>query len=64
MAHDVFAVADRLVSHIKSICPDEVDLVAYYGSHAQGVATERSDLDFFYVPRPGCEPQPGQATSF
>jgi hypothetical protein len=56
MAHDVFAVADRLVSHIKSICPDEVDLVAYYGSHAQGVATERSDLDFFYVPRPGCEP--------
>ncbi len=56
MVSDVFVVAEKLVSHIKTTCRDEVDLVAYYGSHAQGVATEHSDLDFFYVPSPGYDP--------
>ncbi|MGY8822950.1 MAG: hypothetical protein ACKVJG_03290 [Candidatus Latescibacterota bacterium] len=44
---DVFAVADLLIDDLKNNHCDEVDLVAYYGSHAQGVASEHSDLNFF-----------------
>ncbi|ASS67026.1 MULTISPECIES: nucleotidyltransferase domain-containing protein [unclassified Paenibacillus] len=47
---DVFEVADKLVDHIKANYPDDVALAAYYGSYAQGTATERSDLDFFFIP--------------
>ncbi len=35
---------------------EEIDLVLYYGSHAQGVATEQSDLDLCYVPADGASP--------
>ncbi|KKC47868.1 MULTISPECIES: nucleotidyltransferase domain-containing protein [Paenibacillus] len=47
---DVFEVADKLVDHIKANYPDDVALAAYYGSYAQGTATKRSDLDFFFIP--------------
>lgn len=47
---DVFAVADIIVKHIKSHYPQDVAIVGYYGSYLQGRATERSDLDFFFIP--------------
>ncbi|MBA9088166.1 hypothetical protein FHR92_004662 [Fontibacillus solani] len=47
---NVMNVADILVNHIKTNCPDDIAIVAYYGSYAQGTATEHSDLDFFYIP--------------
>ena len=47
---DVFAVADIIVRHIKTHYPQDVAIVGYYGSYLQGRATERSDLDFFFIP--------------
>jgi predicted nucleotidyltransferase len=47
---NVFHVADALVSHIKANYPDDIAVIAYYGSYAQGTATRRSDLDFFFIP--------------
>lgn len=47
---DVFAVADIIVKHIKNDYPQDVAIVGYYGSYLQGRATERSDLDFFFIP--------------
>lgn len=47
---DVFAVADIIVEHIKTHYPQDVAIVGYYGSYQQGRATERSDLDFFFIP--------------
>lgn len=47
---DVFAVADVIVNRIKTHYPQDVAIVGYYGSYLQGRATERSDLDFFFIP--------------
>ncbi|QOS80513.1 hypothetical protein JNUCC31_06295 [Paenibacillus sp. JNUCC31] len=47
---DVFAVSDIIVKHIKTHYPQDVAIVGYYGSYLQGRATERSDLDFFFIP--------------
>lgn len=47
---DVFDVAEMLVNHIKVHYPDDISIIAFYGSYAQGTATERSDLDFFFIP--------------
>ncbi|MHB8927227.1 MAG: hypothetical protein ACYC9Q_06100 [Bacillota bacterium] len=57
---DVFRVLELLVSKVTERYADEVDLVAYYGSYAQGTATTRSDLDFFYVPAEGRNPPVGR----
>lgn len=47
---NVFEVAQTLINHIRFRFQDDVALVAYYGSYAQGTATARSDLDFFFIP--------------
>jgi predicted nucleotidyltransferase len=47
---NVLDVADTLVNHIKSNCPNDIAIIAFYGSYAQGTATKRSDLDFFFIP--------------
>ena len=57
---DVFKVADLLVSRSIATHGDEIDLIAYYGSHAQGVARAGSDLDIFYVPAEGKDPPVGR----
>jgi len=46
----VFDVADVLVQHAVRKHGDEIGIIAYYGSHATGTATDRSDLDLFYTP--------------
>lgn len=46
----IMDVADTLVDHIKNSYPQDIAIVAYYGSYAQGTATKRSDLDFFFIP--------------
>ncbi|MFF2092271.1 hypothetical protein [Paenibacillus sp. NPDC058174] len=47
---DVFEVAKIIVERIKTHYPQDVAIVGYYGSYLQGRATERSDLDFFFIP--------------
>lgn len=57
---DVFTVADTLVSHAVEYYGQEIDLIGYYGSYAQGSATAYSDLDIFYVPVDGQDPPVGR----
>ncbi|WP_238327972.1 nucleotidyltransferase domain-containing protein [Paenibacillus gorillae] len=47
---DVFTVAKIMVDRIKTHYSQDVAIVGYYGSYLQGRATERSDLDFFFIP--------------
>ncbi|GAA3413112.1 kanamycin nucleotidyltransferase C-terminal domain-containing protein [Paenibacillus hodogayensis] len=47
---NVFDVSETIVNHIRSAYPEDIAIVAYYGSYAQGTATKRSDLDFFFIP--------------
>ncbi|MCQ6560987.1 nucleotidyltransferase domain-containing protein [Paenibacillus mendelii] len=47
---NVLDVAHTLVRYIQNNYPDDVAVIAYYGSRAQGTATKRSDLDFFFIP--------------
>jgi hypothetical protein len=46
----VFEVAEVFVAESTAAFPGEIALIAYYGSHAKGTATETSDLDLFYIP--------------
>ncbi|WP_152393515.1 nucleotidyltransferase domain-containing protein [Paenibacillus guangzhouensis] len=46
----VFDVSSALVSHIEQHCPDDIAIVACYGSYVQGTANPKSDLDFFFIP--------------
>ena len=60
-ALDVFRVADLLVSRATQAHGADIDLIAYYGSYAQGVAGSNSDLDTIYIPAEGKDP-PVQCT--
>jgi hypothetical protein len=51
--HDVFEIAEILVSHATAVHEDEIAIIAYYGSYAKGLATPTSDLDIFYIPDDG-----------
>lgn len=44
---NVFDVAQALIDYVEKEYSDEIAIIAYYGSYAQGTATKRSDLDFF-----------------
>jgi predicted nucleotidyltransferase len=50
---DVFEIAEILISHAVRAHKDEVAIIAYYGSHARGLASPTSDLDIFYIPDEG-----------
>lgn len=59
-AVDVFQVADLLIARATANYGDEIDVIGYYGSHAQGVARPTSDLDIFYIPADGKKPPVGR----
>jgi hypothetical protein len=50
---DVFAIAQLFVDHIKTTCPDDVCIVAAYGSYLHGNPSPTSDLDLYYIPADG-----------
>ena len=57
---DVFRMADLLVAGALATLAGEIDIISYYGSHAQGTATDTSDLDIFYIPADGKHPPVGR----
>jgi hypothetical protein len=57
---DVFKIADLLISRTIETHRDEIDIIGYYGSYAQGVAKDTSDLDIFYIPADGKNPPVGR----
>lgn len=48
--YNILDVAHTIVRHIQTHYSNDIAIVAYYGSYAQGTATQRSDLDFFFIP--------------
>jgi hypothetical protein len=50
---DVFAIAQIFIDHIKAACPDDVCIVAAYGSYLHGNPSPTSDLDLYYIPEDG-----------
>jgi hypothetical protein len=50
---NVFDVAALFVELVRRDYPDDVALIVYYGSYAIGSASERSDLDFYFIPDDG-----------
>ena len=53
---DVFEVARLLATNAVNSYGADIDLIGYYGSHAQGVAAAGSDFDLFYIPADGKQP--------
>ena len=49
----VFEVANALVAYAQQAYAQDVAIVAYYGSYATGKASDRSDLDLYYIPDDG-----------
>lgn len=47
---NVFDVSSALIDRIRRDYADDIAIAAYYGSYLDGTATERSDLDFFFIP--------------
>ncbi|GGO05919.1 hypothetical protein [Saccharibacillus kuerlensis] len=47
---NVFDVSSALIERIRRDYAEDVAIAAYYGSYLDGTATERSDLDFFFIP--------------
>ncbi|MCQ4085343.1 nucleotidyltransferase domain-containing protein [Saccharibacillus sp. JS10] len=47
---NVFDVSSALIQRIGQDYAEDVAIAAYYGSYIDGTATERSDLDFFFIP--------------
>ncbi|OWA37725.1 hypothetical protein B9G55_06670 [Saccharibacillus sp. O16] len=47
---NVFDVSATLIERIRRYHAEDVAIAAYYGSYLDGTATDRSDLDFFFIP--------------
>lgn len=52
---NVFEIAEIFVDHVRRTCPENVDIIACYGSQVTGTATSTSDLDLYYIPGEGKE---------
>jgi predicted nucleotidyltransferase len=47
---DFLKMAEIFVEHIKKEYPNDIAIVAYYGSYAQGTQHPNSDFDLFFIP--------------
>ncbi|NGZ77728.1 nucleotidyltransferase domain-containing protein [Saccharibacillus alkalitolerans] len=47
---NVFDVSSALIERVRRDYAEDVAIAAYYGSYLDGTATDRSDLDFFFIP--------------
>ena len=47
---DYIKMVDLFIEHIKKEYPDDIAIVAYYGSYAQGTQNKKSDFDLFFIP--------------
>lgn len=45
------AIIQIILDTVKQKYPNDVDLVCCYGSYVNGTATEKSDVDFYFVPK-------------
>jgi len=50
---DLMRVTEIIKKKIEQQYPDDVAIFAYYGSYAAGVQEEKSDIDFFFIPKTG-----------
>ncbi|TYC01604.1 MAG: hypothetical protein FXF54_01495 [Kosmotoga sp.] len=50
MVVNFFKMADLFVEHIKREHPEDIAIVAYYGSYASGTQNPNSDFDLFFIP--------------
>lgn len=48
---DLAAVTELLVDRVRKLYPQDVAVIACYGSYVQGRATVTSDVDIFFIPR-------------
>ena len=47
---NVFEIGDIMIAHARQKLGDAIDIIVYHGSQVKGTATDRSDLDFHYIP--------------
>ncbi|WP_156943708.1 nucleotidyltransferase domain-containing protein [Alkaliphilus transvaalensis] len=47
---NLFRVAELFVEKVKQDYPQDVAIIGYYGSYADGSQREKSDLDIFFIP--------------
>ncbi|OAA30201.1 hypothetical protein AT15_00430 [Kosmotoga arenicorallina S304] len=47
---DYMRMAELFVDHIKREYPEDISIVAYYGSYARGTQNPNSDFDLFFIP--------------
>jgi predicted nucleotidyltransferase len=62
--NDVFEVAQFLIEKSLKYYPDQIDIIACYGSYARGDNRPDSDLDIFYTPAEGKRPPAGHTFTF
>ncbi|MTI70338.1 MAG: hypothetical protein FH751_08835 [Firmicutes bacterium] len=48
---NIYRIAEIIKEKIEKKYPNDVAIFAYYGSYAMGLNEEKSDLDFFFIPK-------------
>lgn len=48
---NIMEVAEIIKSTIEKEYAEDISILAYYGSQAMGLADDKSDLDFFFIPK-------------
>ncbi|XUW95433.1 nucleotidyltransferase domain-containing protein [Wukongibacter sp. M2B1] len=48
---DIFKITEIIKEKIEKKYSNDIAIFAYYGSYAMGLEEEKSDLDFFFIPK-------------